>query len=81
CEMPLDLTLARARACEAAVARAGVVCMIGVQRRFDPTFEALKRRIDAGEIGTPELLVVTSRDPGAPAVDVIKHSGGSFKVR
>ncbi|KVE29246.1 inositol 2-dehydrogenase [Burkholderia singularis] len=79
CEKPVDLTLARARECEAAVARAGVVCMIGFQRRFDPTFDAVKRRIDAGEIGTPEALVVTSRDPGPPPVDYIKHSGGIFK--
>jgi myo-inositol 2-dehydrogenase / D-chiro-inositol 1-dehydrogenase len=79
CEKPVDLTLDRARACEAAVARAGVVCMIGFQRRFDPTFEALKARLDAGEIGTPEMLVVTSRDPGAPPVEYLRHSGGIFK--
>src|ERR1700754_3171445 len=53
--------------------------MIGFQRRFDPTFSALKARIDAGEIGTPEMLVVRSRDPGAPPVEYIKHSGGIFK--
>lgn len=79
CEKPVDLTLERARACADAVARAGVVCMIGFQRRFDPTFAALKARIDAGEIGTPEMLVVTSRDPGAPPVEYIRHSGGIFK--
>ena len=79
CEKPVDLTLERARACAAAVERAGVVCMIGFQRRFDPTFSALKARLDAGEIGTPEMLVVTSRDPGAPPVEYIKHSGGIFK--
>ncbi|MGF6766477.1 myo-inositol 2-dehydrogenase/D-chiro-inositol 1-dehydrogenase [Paraburkholderia sp. GAS33] len=79
CEKPVDLTLERARACALAVERAGVVCMIGFQRRFDPTFAALKARIDAGEIGTPEMLIVTSRDPGAPPVDYIKHSGGIFK--
>src|SRR5262249_3176729 len=39
----------------------------------------LKRRIDAGEIGEPEMLAVTSRDPGAPPVDYIKVSGGIFK--
>jgi myo-inositol 2-dehydrogenase / D-chiro-inositol 1-dehydrogenase len=79
CEKPVDLTLERARACAQAVERAGVVCMIGFQRRFDPTFAALKARIDAGEIGTPEMLIVTSRDPGAPPVEYIKHSGGIFK--
>ena len=79
CEKPVDLTLERARACAEAVGTAGVVCMIGFQRRFDPTFSALKARVDAGEIGTPEMLVVTSRDPGAPPVEYIKHSGGIFK--
>ena len=79
CEKPVDLDLARARECADAVRKAQVVCMIGFQRRFDPTFAALKARLDAGEIGDPEMLVVTSRDPGAPPVDYIKKSGGIFK--
>ena len=79
CEKPVDLDLERAKSCAQAVARAGVPCLIGFQRRYDPTFAALKARIDAGEIGEPEMLVVTSRDPGAPPVDYIKHSGGIFK--
>ncbi|MEO8849678.1 MAG: inositol 2-dehydrogenase [Casimicrobiaceae bacterium] len=79
CEKPVDLDLARARACAETVAKAGVTCMVGFQRRFDPTFAALKARLDAGEIGEPEMLVVTSRDPGAPPVDYIKKSGGIFK--
>ena len=79
CEKPVDLDLARAKSCAHAVARAGVPCLIGFQRRYDPTFAALKARIDTGEIGEPEMLVVTSRDPGAPPVDYIKRSGGIFK--
>ncbi|HEX6794950.1 MAG TPA: inositol 2-dehydrogenase [Casimicrobiaceae bacterium] len=79
CEKPVDLSLDRARACAEAVRAAGVPCMIGFQRRYDPTFASLKSRIDDGEIGTPEMLVVTSRDPGAPPVDYIKRSGGIFK--
>ena len=53
--------------------------MIGFQRRFDPTFAALKERLAAGEIGEPEMLVVTSRDPGAPPVEYLKRSGGIFR--
>ncbi|CDG83616.1 inositol 2-dehydrogenase [Janthinobacterium agaricidamnosum] len=79
CEKPVDLTLERARDCAAAVAKAGVLCMIGFQRRYDPTFSAVKQRILQGEIGTPEMLVVTSRDPGPPPVSYIKVSGGIFK--
>jgi myo-inositol 2-dehydrogenase/D-chiro-inositol 1-dehydrogenase len=79
CEKPVDLAVDRARTCAAAVQRAGVTCMIGFQRRFDPTFAALKERLVAGEIGNPEMLVVTSRDPGAPPVEYLKRSGGIFR--
>ena len=79
CEKPVDLSLARARACAEAVRKAHVTCLIGFQRRYDPTFAALHARIDAGEIGDPEMLVVTSRDPGAPPVEYLKRSGGIFK--
>jgi myo-inositol 2-dehydrogenase/D-chiro-inositol 1-dehydrogenase len=79
CEKPVDLDVQRARACAAAVKQAGVTCMIGFQRRFDPTFAALKQRLDAGEIGVPEMLVVTSRDPGPPPAEYIARSGGVFK--
>jgi myo-inositol 2-dehydrogenase/D-chiro-inositol 1-dehydrogenase len=79
CEKPVDLSLSRARECRDAVSKAGVICLVGFQRRYDPTFAALKERISAGEIGDPEMLVVTSRDPGAPPVEYIKVSGGIFK--
>jgi myo-inositol 2-dehydrogenase/D-chiro-inositol 1-dehydrogenase len=79
CEKPVDLAVERARTCADAVKRAGVTCMIGFQRRFDPTFAAVKERLVAGEIGEPEMLVVTSRDPGAPPVEYLKRSGGIFR--
>lgn len=79
CEKPVAADLAGARACAAAVAQAGVACMIGFQRRFDPTFAALKRRLDAGEIGAPEVVVLTSRDPAPPPLEYLRQSGGVFK--
>jgi myo-inositol 2-dehydrogenase/D-chiro-inositol 1-dehydrogenase len=79
CEKPVDLDVDRARKCADAVSKAGVPCMIGFNRRFDPTFAALKARLDVGEIGTPEMLIITSRDPQAPPVSYIKASGGIFR--
>lgn len=79
CEKPVDLSVPRAEAVARTVTEAGVACMIGFQRRFDPTFNEARRRLDAGEIGQPEMLVITSRDPGAPPVDYIKQSGGIFR--
>jgi myo-inositol 2-dehydrogenase / D-chiro-inositol 1-dehydrogenase len=79
CEKPVDLSVARAQACADAVKVAGVACMIGFQRRFDPTFAEAEKRLARGEIGAPEMLVVTSRDPGAPPAQYLKASGGIFR--
>jgi myo-inositol 2-dehydrogenase/D-chiro-inositol 1-dehydrogenase len=79
CEKPIDLSVSRAVACADAVKAAGVACMIGFQRRFDPTFNEAKERLARGEIGQPEMLVVTSRDPGAPPAHYLKGSGGIFR--
>jgi len=79
CEKPIDLSVPRAVASAQAVKAAGIACMIGFQRRFDPTFNAARERLARGEIGQPEMLVVTSRDPGAPPAQYLKGSGGIFR--
>lgn len=79
CEKPVDLSLARARACLDAVSGSGKPVMIGFNRRFDPNFGALKAALDAGEIGKAELLSITSYDPAPPPVSYIKVSGGIFR--
>jgi myo-inositol 2-dehydrogenase / D-chiro-inositol 1-dehydrogenase len=79
CEKPIDLSVPRAVECAAAVKAAGVACMIGFQRRFDPTFAEAQARLVRGEIGAAEMLVVTSRDPGAPPAQYLKGSGGIFR--
>ena len=79
CEKPVDLSVPRAQACAEAVKAAGVACMIGFQRRFDPTFNEASRRLVAGDIGNAEMLIITSRDPGAPPAEYIKGSGGIFR--
>ncbi|WP_172329546.1 inositol 2-dehydrogenase [Mangrovicoccus sp. HB161399] len=79
CEKPVDLSLARAQACQAKAAATGKPVMIGFNRRFDPNFGALKASLEAGEIGKAELLSVTSFDPAPPPVSYIKVSGGLFR--
>lgn len=79
CEKPIDLNADRVRTCLAAVRRAGVPLMVGFNRRFDPHFAALKRRMDAGEIGKLELLTIFSKDPGPPPISYIESSGGLFR--
>ncbi|MDZ7858440.1 inositol 2-dehydrogenase [Sphaerotilus sp.] len=79
CEKPVDLSLARARACQVAAAKNGRPVMIGFNRRFDPNFAALKAQFDAGAIGKGELLSITSFDPSPPPVAYVKVSGGLFR--
>ncbi len=79
CEKPIDLDSERVRACLAVVRRAGVPLMVGFNRRFDPHFAALKRRMDAGEIGALEMLTIVSRDPAPPPLSYIATSGGLFR--
>ena len=79
CEKPVDLSLERARACLKAVSATGRPVMIGFNRRFDPSFAAIRDSLAAGQIGKAELLSVTSFDPAPPPVEYIKVSGGLFR--
>jgi myo-inositol 2-dehydrogenase/D-chiro-inositol 1-dehydrogenase len=79
CEKPVDLDLARARACLKATALTAKPVMVGFNRRFDPSFAALKAALVAGEIGRSELLSITSFDPAPPPVSYIQVSGGLFR--
>ncbi len=79
CEKPIDLALDRVDACLAAVARAGVPFQIGFNRRFDPSFRAVRDAIDAGRVGKVELVVITSRDPAPDSEDYLRVSGGLFR--
>ncbi|SFD17020.1 inositol 2-dehydrogenase [Tropicimonas isoalkanivorans] len=79
CEKPVDLSLERAKACQAKVAASGQPVMIGFNRRFDPNFAAVKAALEAGEIGKAELLSITSFDPAPPPVAYVKVSGGLFR--
>lgn len=79
CEKPVDLSVARVAACLNVVDMAKGTLMVGFNRRFVPDFMALKAAIDAGRIGTVEMVSITSRDPGAPPADYITRSGGIFR--
>ena len=79
CEKPIDLDSARVRACLSVVEETGATLMVGFNRRFDPHFMGVKAAIESGRIGSPEMGIITSRDPGAPPADYITRSGGIFK--
>lgn len=79
CEKPIDLSLARVKECLEVVRAHKGTLMVGFNRRFDPHFRAVRAEIDKGSIGAVEMVVITSRDPGAPPVEYIGRSGGIFR--
>jgi myo-inositol 2-dehydrogenase/D-chiro-inositol 1-dehydrogenase len=78
CEKPIDLDITKADAAVGEIERLGARVMIAFNRRFDPSAMALKRSIDAGEIGDVRQVIITSRDP-APPPPGYQASGGVFR--
>jgi myo-inositol 2-dehydrogenase/D-chiro-inositol 1-dehydrogenase len=78
CEKPVDLTLRKVDLCIKEVKKARVPMFVGFNRRFDPSFRSLKKRLDAGAIGKLEQVIITNRDPGLPDLRFLATSGGLF---
>jgi len=79
CEKPVDLDANRIRKCLEVVRASGGKLMVGFNRRFDPSFAELRRRIAAGEVGAVEIVTILSRDPAPPPLNYIARSGGLFR--
>lgn len=78
CEKPIAHDLHEIDQALAAVEKAGVKLQIGFNRRFDANFARVRQAIVTGEIGTPALLHIISRDPSPPPIAYVKVSGGMF---
>lgn len=78
-EKPVDLSAARIRACLNVVRSANGKLMVGFNRRFDPSFSALRRRVAGGEIGSVEVITIISRDPQPPHPGFVERSGGLYR--
>ncbi|WP_025733304.1 inositol 2-dehydrogenase [Carnimonas nigrificans] len=79
CEKPVALDLERTRRAVTTVQRTSIVCGLGFNRRHDPQYQELKKRLVEGHIGNLETLMIISRDPAPPPVAYIKGSGGLFR--
>jgi myo-inositol 2-dehydrogenase / D-chiro-inositol 1-dehydrogenase len=78
CEKPIAYDLETIDAALLAVEKAGVMMQIGFNRRFDPNFKKVQEMVSQGMIGEPQILRITSRDPGPPPIEYVKVSGGIF---
>ena len=78
CEKPLGLSIEEILDVKSLVAKKNLNLHIGFNRRYDPDFSELKRRILNDEIGDLHMIKITSRDPAPPPISYIKKSGGIF---
>lgn len=79
CEKPIDAGMERSRAVVDDVKAKGGKVMMAFNRRFETSFAAIRKAIEAGEIGEVRQVIISSRDPGLPPEDYVKSSGGIFR--
>ncbi len=78
CEKPVDSDLERIESSMKIVRESGVLFQIGFNRRFDHNHMAVRKKVEDGTIGEPQIIKITSRDPSPPPIEYIKVSGGIF---
>lgn len=78
CEKPVDHSIEKINAVKKALAGKNLKFQVGFNRRFDHNFAAIRAAVDAGKIGDPHIVKITSRDPEPPNPAYIKVSGGIF---
>lgn len=76
CEKPIGLDEAEVLALMDEINARGTLLHIGFNRRFDPSFAKVAAGVHAGDIGTPQMLCITSRDPACPPIAYAATSGG-----
>ena len=79
CEKPVSLSVESIHETLKVVAANKSILMIGFNRRFDPNFAEVERRVRHGDIGAVEIVTIVSRDPGPPPAEYLKGSGGLFR--
>ncbi|MFX3634200.1 MAG: inositol 2-dehydrogenase [Candidatus Pristimantibacillus sp.] len=78
CEKPISMDITQTQEALEAVQAAGVKLQVGFNRRFDHNFRRVRELVEDGQIGTPHLVKITSRDPNPPSEAYIRSSGGIF---
>lgn len=78
CEKPIDHDVEKIKAVIKALEGKNIKYQVGFNRRFDHNFCALKAAVEAGKVGEPHIIKITSRDPQPPSAEYVASSGGMF---
>jgi myo-inositol 2-dehydrogenase/D-chiro-inositol 1-dehydrogenase len=79
CEKPIDLEIKNVDRLREKINKAKTRVAIGFNRRLDPEFYAVKERVNKGDVGKVEQVLIISRDPGPAPQAYIAVSGGIFR--
>ena len=79
CEKPCGLSSAGIRQAELVVERHRVPFQVAYWRRYVPALQALRQRIEQGELGDVHLLASFQWDGQPPGAAFRAHSGGIFR--
>ncbi len=78
CEKPLGVSAEEIDSVLSASAKSGGRLAVGFNRRFDAEFHQAYERVADGTVGTPEAIVIISRDPEPPTVQELATPGRLF---
>lgn len=78
CEKPIGLDEEEIESVLKIVESNNTLLQLGFNRRFDPNFANIQKRVQVGEVGAPHILRITSRDPACPSKEYCATSGGIF---
>ncbi len=79
CEKPVAMDVERTLQVAEAEAKSGTLVHVGFQRRFDPGYVELRRKVRDGELGQVRRMHLVSADPAPPPAEFIATSGGIFR--
>ncbi len=79
CEKPLTMDPDRLRSLIGELRACDVPVMVGFQRRYDPAYTELRRRVAAGEAGRVQVVRSASHDRLPPDPAFVPTSGGVWR--
>jgi myo-inositol 2-dehydrogenase/D-chiro-inositol 1-dehydrogenase len=78
CEKPIANQLVDIKKCYETAEKAKLPLFCAFNRRFDPSFVQVKKRVDKGELGKLHVLKSCSRDSPLPSIEYLATSNGIF---